>query len=393
MRILMLSPFVPDLAASHGGGTYLAHLAQALSRRAELALVAFRRPNDPDVAAGGPWQWSRTLPLPTRPTGPGLPAHLLRMVWRWRRLPLVAAKHWHPGLPTLLERARAEFRPDVVCVELAQMAQYLPFLRGVPTILTDHEGGRPGNVATGLGAWGRRRDLRLWTSYTRRFYPLASLLQAVTEEDAGSLGQLLGREVAVRPPAFAVPAAPVAPDRAPARALFLGNYRHGPNPEAAAMLATQVLPLLRRSDPAAELWLAGPHPQYVQALAGIPGVRVLGFVPDLHGLFAQVRVLLAPLLSGSGFRVKALAALAHGLPVVTNRLGARGIDVPAPARTIAEGPEALANATLRLLRSPSDAAVAGRAAFAWARDHLAPDAVAAIQFERASGLAGTIAAV
>jgi glycosyltransferase involved in cell wall biosynthesis len=292
-------------------------------------------------------------------------------------------------MPALLARARYEFQPDVVFVEMAQMAQYLPYLRGMPTVLTDHEAGCPANTQTGLGALADRRDCRLWRHYVRRFYPLASLLQTVTAEDAETLRGLVGRAVEVRRPTFDVPRVPVAPGEAPARALFLGDYNHRPNPEAAAMLVREVLPLLRAASPAAELWLAGPHSEHVQSLANTPGVRLMGFVPDLHGLFGQVRLLLAPLLSGGGFRMKSVAALAHGLPVVTNQLGARGCAAPAPARTIVEGPRALADAALELLRSPSAAAAAGRAAFQWARDNLTGEVVATTQVERARHLLRT----
>jgi glycosyltransferase involved in cell wall biosynthesis len=393
MRILLLSPFVPDRQAPHGGGIYLATLASALALRAELGLVALSRPADqPQLqAVPGPYRYLRLLPHLDRPEQRQRPAHRLRMLWHWRRLPLVAAKHWHPELPGLLAEARADFRPDAVFVEMAQMAQYLPFLRGVPTVLTDHEAGCPANTRTGLGRLADRRDCRLWRRYVRHYYPQASLLQTVTAEDAATLQELVARPVVVRAPTFDVPSTPVDPAQAPARALFLGDYSHRPNPEAAAMLARDVLPLLRAADPRTELWLAGPHAEHVQALASCPGVRVLGFVPDLHQLFAQVRLLLAPLWSGGGFRMKSLAALAHGLPVVTNHLGARGCSAPPPARTIVEGPRALADAALELLRSPTAAAAAGRAAFAWARANLTGDAVAATQVERAAQLVAAAA--
>jgi glycosyltransferase involved in cell wall biosynthesis len=388
MRILLLTPFLPDPAVTHGGGIYLGTLARALGRRVEIGLVALAPPDEQArlLADRGPWTFAATARLPERPTGRGRTGHQLRMLWRWRGTPLVAAKHWHPEVPGLLDRARREFAPDVVLVELAQMAQYLPHVRDLPTVLTDHEAGAPGNTRTGLGEWGDQRDRRLWQRYVRRFYPLATLVQAVTREDADTLARLLGRDVPVRPPTFAVPEQPVAPERAPPRALFLGDYRHAPNPEAATRLVREVFPHLRAQDPDAELWLAGPNQQLVQPLAGVPGVRLLGYVPDLAALFAQVRLLLAPLFSGGGFRMKSLAALAHGLPVVTNALGARGCSAPAPARTVAEGPAALAAATLGFLRSPALAADAGRAAFAWAQANLTADAVAEGQLAQLDAL-------
>lgn len=389
LRILLLCPFVPDRSAPHGGGIYLASLAAALAAHADIGLVALARPHDLSIAkAAGPWQFQRVLPHLDVPEQRRRLSHRLRMLWHWRHLPLVAAKHWHPRMPALLAQVRTEFRPDVVFVEMAQMAQYLPFLRGVPTVFTDHEAGCPANTQTGLGAAADRRDCRLWREYVREYYPQATVLQTVTVEDAEALQAMVGRPAEVRQPTFDVPEAPVSPAEAPSRALFLGDYSHRPNPEAAAMLVREVLPLLRAADPTAELWLAGPHSERVQDLATAPGVRLLGFVPDLHALFGQVRLLLAPLLSGGGFRMKSVAALAHGLPVVTNLLGARGCSAPNPARTIAEGPRAIAEAAIELLRSPAAAAAAGRAAFQWARGNLTGDAVAAGQVARARRLLG-----
>jgi glycosyltransferase involved in cell wall biosynthesis len=259
-------------------------------------------------------------------------------------------------------------------------------LRPTRTILTDHESGCPANTRTGLGPLGDARDRRLWNRYVRREFANADLVQALTPEDAATLRQLLQRDVLVRPPAVVLPASPVAPALAPPNVLFLGDYHHAPNPEAARRLVRDVLPLLQRSNPSAELWLAGPNEAPIRALANQRGVRVLGFVDDLPRLFAQVRLLLAPLWSGTGFRVKAATALAHGLPVVTNELGGRGLGASPPAIHRGETPAQLAMLTSQLLADASAAAAAGAAAFAWARANLAADAIAEAQLTRAANL-------
>lgn len=385
MRILFLTPFAPDPEAPHGGGSYLGSLAAALAHRAELGLVHLEAAHEPASAAIA-WQWRAAAEFEGDPARGG--AHRLRMLWRWRSRPLLAAKYWNPRLVPLLERARREFAPDVVLAELALMAQYLPYVGGAPSILTDHEAGIPGNAATGLGRLADRRDRRLWRRYLREHCARATLLQALTAEDAHTLGELLGREVLVRPPCVPVPERPVDPGRAPPRALFLGDYGHRPNPEAAERLVRDVLPRMREALPATELWLAGARAERIAHLAGAPGVRIRGFVPDLHALFGEVRVLLAPLWSGAGFRVKVATALAHGLPTVSNALGARGCAAPAAALRVAESPAELADAALGFLRAADAARAAGHSAHAWARTTLAPDAVARLQLERAQALIG-----
>ena len=381
MRVLFVTPFAPNARAGHGGGAYLGAIATAMQARAECGLCCLAEgPGNGDAA---PWAWHASVPHRSR--GGGLLASLRRL-WQWRRLPLVAAKAWNPTFAATLRRAVLDFRPDVALVEMAQMAQYLPYLRPTPTILTDHESGCPANTRTGLGPLGDLRDRRLWNHYVRREFANADLVQALTAEDAATLRQLLQRDVPVRPPAVALPASPVAPAAAPPNALFLGDYHHAPNPEAARRLVRDVLPLLQQSNPAAELWLAGPNEAPIRALANQPGVRVLGFVDDLPRLFTKVRLLLAPLWSGTGFRVKAATALAHGLPVVTNELGGRGLRAPAPAIQRGETPAQLAILASPLLADASTAAAAGAAAFAWARANLAADAIAAGQLSRAADL-------
>lgn len=392
LRVLVVTPFLPDPAGTHGGAIYLGDLCRSLARRAEIGLAALVPGHEPQlpVAHNSVFSFCLHQAMPVRPSGPERRRHQARMLvdWGLRRLPLVAAKTRHPAFAALLDRALREFRPDVAMVELAQMAQYLPHLGALPTVFTDHEGGVPANVRTGLGTWADRRDAGLWRSYVRRFYPLAAALQAVTPEDARDLEQLLGRPVAVRPPTVAVPPEPVEVGLAPPRALFLGDYRHGPNPTAAARIAREIWPLVRLQVPAAELWLAGPNSECLQHLAGLPGVAIRGFAPDLASLFGSVRLLLAPLYTGAGVRMKGITALAHGVPVVTNALGARGCQAQPPARFVAETPEALAALAVPLLLDAAFAAAAGRAAHRFARANLDDDAVAAAQFARLSALLG-----
>lgn len=384
MRILLLTPFLPSVRAPHGGGAYLGALARGLAAHVELGLVHLAHANEP---APEPDLWRFTASAPYVGGGGG-PGHRLRMLWRWRRKPLLVAKYWQPSLRTALRRAREQFAPCAALVEMAQMAQYLelPELADLPTILTDHEAGRPANADTGLGPAADARDERLWRTYVPRSYGRATALQAVTDEDAAALRERLGRDVATRPPTLGMPARTVDPAAAPARALFVGDYRHAPNREAAQRLCDEVWPRVLAGRPDAELWLVGPNEAPIAPLAERPGVRVTGMLPDLAAAFAAARLMLAPLWSGGGFRVKNATALAHGLPIVTNALGARGCRAPEPACTVAETAEELAAAAVRLLDAPALAADAGASARSWALARYAVDPVAQDQLRRIEAL-------
>ena len=64
----------------------------------------------------------------------------------------------------------------------------------------------------------------------------------------------------------------------------------------------------------------------VAELAKRPGVVIEGFVPDLADVYATAELVVAPIFSGSGTKVKVLEALSHGLPVVTTPEGIAGLD-------------------------------------------------------------------
>jgi glycosyltransferase involved in cell wall biosynthesis len=122
-----------------------------------------------------------------------------------------------------------------------------------------------------------------------------------------------------------------------------------PNVDAAEYLCHEVLPLLDKTGGVRpELVLAGRRPApKVLALAS-PRVRVTGEVQDMAQTLRGDTVVVVPLRSGSGMRVKILEAMAWGLPVVSTTLGCAGID---HAGTIVEanGAQVLAEELGRLL--------------------------------------------
>ena len=94
-----------------------------------------------------------------------------------------------------------------------------------------------------------------------------------------------------------------------------------------------------------------PPPALRSAAAGMPGVRFLGFVPDIRVALDEARVSIAPLTWGGGIKGKVVEAMAGGLPVVATSVGAEGMRVRGGEELlIADEPEAFADAVVRLLR-------------------------------------------
>ncbi|MEI7981423.1 MAG: glycosyltransferase, partial [Bacteroidota bacterium] len=68
-----------------------------------------------------------------------------------------------------------------------------------------------------------------------------------------------------------------------------------------------------------------PTPE-VEALANVPGIKVLGYVPETKPYLEMAAVSVAPLRVGGGMKGKVNEAMAHGIPVVATHIGAQGFD-------------------------------------------------------------------
>lgn len=107
--------------------------------------------------------------------------------------------------------------------------------------------------------------------------------------------------------------------------VFVGNFAHHPNRDAATYLVREVWPLVRKEIAGCRLRLAGYDPKGVLSDLGSDDVSVVGWVEDLDAYLAEPRVFAAPLRYGAGLKGKIGQALALGLPVVTTHIGAEGM--------------------------------------------------------------------
>ncbi len=118
-----------------------------------------------------------------------------------------------------------------------------------------------------------------------------------------------------------------------AHVAWIGNFKHGPNADAAAWLAGPVWDALRpQLPPGTECHLYGAYPTgRATAMTDVKrGVRMLGHAPSIDVL-RRYRLLVAPLRYGAGIKGKLLDAWQNGTPVVTTPLGAEGCHVASDA--------------------------------------------------------------
>ncbi len=110
--------------------------------------------------------------------------------------------------------------------------------------------------------------------------------------------------------------APVKCEEQPALA-FVGALDYMPNEDAAVWFAREMWPAIFAKYPAAEFRIIGRNPTpAVLALAAVPGVNLVGQVPDVRPFVASAAVVVVPLRLARGVQNKVLEAMAMAKAVV-----------------------------------------------------------------------------
>ena len=184
-------------------------------------------------------------------------------------------------------------------------------------------------------------------------YRAADAVVAITDLD-----KTLLQNEGEMPPLYLLPITlPVCPRPAIPRdrnCLFIGGFGHAPNLDGLRWFCKEIWPRVRTAVPEATLTVIGSHvPPEVEAFAQLPGVTVLGFVPDTTPYLERAALSVAPLRFGAGMKGKVIEAMAHALPVVTTTIGAQGLNVTSKRElSLADTPEAFAQAVAELLHNP-----------------------------------------
>ncbi|HEY6931074.1 MAG TPA: glycosyltransferase [Thermoanaerobaculia bacterium] len=144
------------------------------------------------------------------------------------------------------------------------------------------------------------------------------------------------------------------PEPAPCeRVFFVGDLSWAPNAEGIRWLASEVWPILARQRPAATLEVLGRRTPGDLFRFADPRFTFLDETVDTRPHWREAAVAVVPLLAGGGTRLKILEAAACGVPVVSTRVGAEGLDFePEIEILLRDSAESFAEAVAALLADP-----------------------------------------
>jgi glycosyltransferase involved in cell wall biosynthesis/GT2 family glycosyltransferase len=350
-RLLMISPYSP-YPAVHGGAVRMLALLQRLRPHVDVTLLAYGdtaaelHPN----SAAELRRICREVVILERP------GHTFGGVLQ----PHKTHGFWSDSMRDAIEYFLDRDDYDLVQVEYTHMAHFLPpRTPGLVRVLVEHDVSfvsleRSRDTAPGaLARLGLGMEWMRMLRYEVAAVEHADLVITMSDDDRAVLGRYVDTRHVVTIPngvdceRFAFADA----GREAASILFVGFFRHQPNVEAVRYFCREVLPRVRRTRPDVRFRIVGAYPpEAVRRLADTPGVEVTGQVDDIAPHYRNAAVFVAPVLQGSGTRLKILEAMASGCPVVSTTIGAEGLGARDGREIVlADTPEAMAAAIERVL--------------------------------------------
>jgi glycosyltransferase involved in cell wall biosynthesis len=155
------------------------------------------------------------------------------------------------------------------------------------------------------------------------------------------------------------PAAEPAAD--PGLLVFNGVLDYRPNVDGVNFLVDDVLPLIKSRRPDVRLAVVGRGSAGAVEALRRRGVEATGEVPDVRPWLQRADVVVVPIRTGSGTRLKVVEGLAAGKPMVSTTVGCEGVDVRDEHLLIGDSAQDFADNVVRLLDEPELGARLARA--------------------------------
>lgn len=288
----------------------------------------------------------------------------IRSVWAtalhgWRGQPLQTAYYHHPAMRRLLADLRQKQQFDAAYIHLFRMAPYLADWSDMYRIvdLTDVIS-REITLSLPYRSWAWRAIYGVEHGRIRRYEQhVASHFEETWLISPADKIELLQRSpeanIQIIPNGVDTEKLkPILMDKRPNSLIFVGNMAVFHNRDTAVYLAQEILPGIRHVIPDCTLALAGAGTDAkIRALADLPGVEAVGYVPDLNQVLNETAVFISPLRFSAGVQNKVLEAMAAGTPVIASSNVNAGLQAqPGKAILLADDTKTIVQQAIRLLK-------------------------------------------
>jgi sugar transferase (PEP-CTERM/EpsH1 system associated) len=366
MKILLLTQVVPNPPDS-GPKIKTFNVLRYLTQAHEVHLVSFTRSRqEQEHAAALQSLCASVTSVPLTRSRVRDIGYLARSLVTGR--PFLIERDASGEMQAAIARLMARWKFDAVHADQLSMAQFAVDLHIPIRVLDEHNAvwtivqRAASREGRGPRRWLAELEWRKLRAYEGAVCRRFDQVTVVSDEDRLALEAAAGAHLSAAVIPIAVDTRDLAysargPDAR--HVLSVATMFYPPNVEGIQWFAEQVFPLIRQTSSETRFLIVGSRPPaHIQALAqGDTGIDVTGYVADLEPVLAQSSVMVVPVHSGSGMRVKILEAFARGIPVVSTTIGVEGVGARGGEHLlVADDPPEFAAAVIQLLRDPEHAA-------------------------------------
>jgi polysaccharide biosynthesis protein PslH len=235
-----------------------------------------------------------------------------------------------------LKKILQEKQFDIVQLEGLYVCPYIPVIRKYSDAKIVY---RAHNIENEI--WERTADLskglkKLYIkilakrirSFEKGFLNSYDLLVPITERDGIILNQMGNKKpVYVSPTGIDTKVLVPHSKKLEHPSLFhIGSLEWGPNQEGLVWFLDKCWPQIHKKFPSIKFYIAGRSaPDWLVRRFNAPNIVYMGEIADAYDFMNSKSIMIVPLFSGSGMRIKIIEGMALGKPIVTTPIGTEGI--------------------------------------------------------------------
>ncbi len=337
MKILMVTPYVP-YPPSSGGQIRTFNLLKHLSQSNEITLVALYKNDEEKKYETYLKKYCKRIYLCKRPSSPWQFKNIFKTIFSTS--PFLVVRNYSDEARIIINQLLREEKFDVIHAETFYVMPHIPQTK-IPTVLVEQtiEYKVYKHFVNSLPFF-----LRLFVyfdidiiklKYWERFYwKKANAVVVVSSSDeklikkedpllkTSIIPNCVGDEMIVNKLEKKYLKIPTI--------FFQGNFFWLQNVEAAKFIINRIYPQLVKEYPNAKVVIAGQNAKKLGKLIN-RNINIVNIEPNnidlVKKLFKQNTIFIAPIFGPGGTRLKILAAMGSGMPVISSVTGIEGLEV------------------------------------------------------------------
>lgn len=336
MKILMLTPYLPYPPAS-GGQIRTLNLLKYLRAKNEITLIALYKNDDEKKYLPYLKPYCREVYLCKRPEKPWQLDNIFRSIFSLN--PFLIVRNYSQEAALTLRSLVKKEHFDVIHAETFYIMPHI-LQTDIPIFLVEQtiEYKVYQHFVNSLPIFVRpffSLDILKLKYWERYYWRKAFLVGTMSESDRKTVSQLeptikpviipngAGEDMIVdilKPKSLRKPTL-----------LFVGNFFWLQNTEAAQYLIDEIYPEVNKSIPQLNILIAGQNARNKLHISNSKKIKIIDIDPNnslmVKKAYIESTLFVAPIFGPGGTRLKILAAMSSGLPIITTKTGIEGLDV------------------------------------------------------------------